>query len=64
MPFRGRCSRSVVSLVGLFLRTPQWLAILFVRLYFLARLTFGSLGIFLLHNVAGGNWGVAIRRFF
>src|SRR5258708_29000218 len=26
-------------------------------------ITFGCLGIYLLHNVVGGNWGVVIRRF-
>jgi hypothetical protein len=29
----------------------------------ISALAIGSLGIFLLHNVVGGNWGVAIRRF-
>ena len=30
---------------------------------FWSGLTLGSLGIYLLHNVVGGNWGVVIRRF-
>ena len=30
---------------------------------FWSGLALGCLGIFLLHNVVGGNWGVAIRRF-
>src|SRR5579871_4448052 len=41
---------------------------LFFRSYlfafiFWSGLTLGCLGIYLLHNVVGGNWGVVIRRF-
>ena len=39
-----------------------FLAILSVRLSFSGGLALGCLGIFFLHNVVGGNWGVAIRR--
>ncbi len=51
------------SLVGLFTdKTHFWQSYLFGYIFW-AGLALGCLGIFLLHNVAGGNWGVAIRRF-
>ena len=39
-----------------------WQSYLFAYIFW-AGLALGSLGIFFLHNVVGGNWGVAIRRF-
>jgi hypothetical protein len=51
------------TLVGLFLNAPHfWQSYLYGYIA-ISALAIGSLGIFLLHNVAGGNWGVAIRRF-
>ena len=38
-----------------------WQSYLFAFIFF-AGLTLGCLGIFFLHNVVGGNWGVAVRR--
>jgi hypothetical protein len=52
-----------ISLVGLFTDAPHfWQGYLFGYLFW-SGLAIGCLGIFFLHNVAGGNWGVAIRRF-
>jgi hypothetical protein len=49
--------------VGIFTDPAHiWQSYLF-GFVFWAGLALGCLGIFLLHNVAGGNWGVAIRRF-
>jgi hypothetical protein len=51
------------SVVGLFLNAPHfWQSYLYGYIA-ISALAIGSLGIFLLHNVVGGNWGVAIRRF-
>jgi hypothetical protein len=52
----------IVSLIGLF-RDPAhfWQSYLFAYIFW-AGLALGCLGIFFLHNVVGGNWGVAIRR--
>ncbi len=52
----------IVSLIGLF-RNPAyfWQSYLFAYIFW-SGLTLGCLGIFFLHNVVGGNWGVAIRR--
>ena len=51
-----------VSVLGLFQNaTHFWQSYLFAFLFW-SGLALGSLGIFLLHNVVGGNWGVAIRR--
>jgi len=50
------------SFVGLFLDAQHfWQSYLYAYVA-ISALAIGSLGIFLLHNVAGGNWGVAIRR--
>jgi hypothetical protein len=51
-----------VSLIGLF-RDPVhfWQSYLFGFIFW-SGLALGCLGLFLLHNVVGGNWGVAIRR--
>ena len=52
-----------VSLIGLFRdREHFWQSYLFGYIFW-AGLALGCLGVFLLHNVAGGNWGVAVRRF-
>ncbi len=52
-----------ITLVGLFLNAQHfWQSYLYGYIA-ISALAIGSLGIFLLHNVVGGNWGVAIRRF-
>jgi hypothetical protein len=52
----------LVSLVGLFTNPSHfWQSYLFAFI-FCAGLALGCLGIFFLHNVVGGNWGVAVRR--
>jgi hypothetical protein len=52
----------VISLIGLFLDPSHfWQSYLFAYIFW-AGLALGCLGIFFLHNVVGGNWGVAIRR--
>ena len=52
-----------VSLIGLVHNaTHFWQSYLFAFIFW-AGLALGCLGIFFLHNVVGGNWGVAIRRF-
>jgi len=71
LPQMERVQRSVlfvgliallISLIGLFVDAPHfWQAYLFAFIFW-AGLTLGCLGIFFLHNVVGGNWGVAIRR--
>jgi len=51
------------TFVGLFLNAQHfWQSYLYGYIA-ISALAIGSLGIFLLHNVVGGNWGVAIRRF-
>jgi len=51
-----------ISLVGLFGDAQHfWQSYLFAYIFW-AGLTLGCLGIFFLHNVVGGNWGVAVRR--
>jgi len=51
-----------VSLIGLFSNADHfWQSYLFAYIFW-SGLTLGCLGIFFLHNVAGGNWGVVIRR--
>lgn len=52
-----------VSLLGLFQNSTHFLQSYLFAYIFWSGLAFGSLGIFFLHNVVGGNWGVAIRRF-
>jgi hypothetical protein len=52
----------LVSLIGLFMDPAHfWQSYLFAYVFW-AGLALGCLGIFFLHNVVGGNWGVAIRR--
>src|SRR5271165_2263326 len=51
-----------ISLIGLYTNAQHfWQSYLFAYIFW-AGLTLGCLGIFFLHNVVGGNWGVAIRR--
>jgi hypothetical protein len=52
-----------LSVVGLFLNAAHfWQSYLFAYIFWCG-LALGCLGIFFLHNVVGGNWGVAVRRF-
>jgi hypothetical protein len=52
----------IVTAIGLFTdRAHFWQSYLFAYIFW-SGLTLGCLGIFFLHNVVGGNWGVAIRR--
>jgi hypothetical protein len=52
----------LVSLIGLFMDPSHfWQSYLFAYIFW-AGLALGCLGVFFLHNVVGGNWGVAIRR--
>jgi hypothetical protein len=51
-----------ISVVGLFTDAAHfWQSYLFAFIFW-SGLTLGCLGIFFLHNVVGGNWGVAVRR--
>ena len=51
-----------VSITGLVRNANHfWQSYLFGYIFW-SGIALGCLGIFLLHNVAGGNWGVAIRR--
>jgi hypothetical protein len=52
----------LISLIGLFMNAQHfWQSYLFAYIFW-SGLTLGCLGIFFLHNVVGGNWGVAVRR--
>jgi hypothetical protein len=52
----------VISGIGAFTDpTHFWQSYLFAYIFW-SGLAIGCLGIFFLHNVVGGNWGVAIRR--
>src|ERR1700733_9769923 len=52
----------VISGIGAFADpTHFWQSYLFAYIFW-AGLTLGCVGIFFLHNVVGGNWGVAVRR--
>jgi hypothetical protein len=52
-----------VSLIGLFTDPAHfWQSYLFAYLFW-SGLALGCMGVFFLHNVVGGNWGVSIRRF-
>ena len=52
----------IVSLFGFSTNAPHfWQSYLFAFIFW-AGLTLGCLGVFFLHNVVGGNWGVAVRR--
>ena len=53
----------LASLLGLFNNPAHfWQSYLFAYIFWTG-LALGCLGIFFLHNVVGGNWGVVIRRF-
>jgi hypothetical protein len=52
-----------VSVLGLFQSREHFFQSYLFAYIFWSGLALGSLGIFFLHNVVGGNWGVAIRRF-
>jgi len=53
----------IVSGIGLFTDpTHFWQSYLFAYLFWCG-LALGCTGVFFFHNVVGGNWGVAIRRF-
>ena len=52
-----------VSILGLVRDSAHFLQSYLFAYIFVSGLALGSLGIFFLHNVVGGNWGVAIRRF-
>ncbi len=53
----------LISLVGLFTNASHfWQSYLFAYLFW-SGLALGCMGVFFLHNVVGGNWGVSIRRF-
>jgi len=52
----------LVSLIQLFMNPSHfWQSYLFAYIFW-AGLALGCMGVFFLHNVVGGNWGVAIRR--
>jgi hypothetical protein len=52
----------VISLYGLFSNSTHfWQSYLFGFIFW-SGLALGCLGLFFLHNVAGGNWGVPVRR--
>ena len=52
----------VVSVIGLFMDAAHfWQSYLFAFIFW-SGLALGCLGLFFLHNVVGGNWGVAVRR--
>jgi len=51
-----------ISAIGLFMDAPHfWQSYLYAYIFW-SGLTLGCVGIFFLHNVVGGNWGVAVRR--
>src|SRR5215470_2324201 len=54
---------SLVFLIELFVDQTRFFRSYLFAFIFWSGLTLGSLGIYLLHNVVGGNWGVVIRRF-
>ena len=52
-----------VCLIELFIDRAQFFQSYLFAFLFWNGLSIGSLTVFLLHNVVGGNWGVVIRRF-
>jgi hypothetical protein len=54
---------SLVLLIQLFFNHDLFFRSYLFAFMFWSGITLGSLGISLLHNVVGGNWGVVIRRF-
>lgn len=53
----------LVLLIELFIDHDIFFRSYLFAFMFWSGLTLGSLGIYLMHNVVGGNWGVVIRRF-
>ena len=61
-PYSSASWRWLLSAIGAFSNpTHFWQSYLFAYIFW-SGLAIGCLGIFFLHNVVGGNWGVAIRR--
>jgi len=54
---------SVALVAELFIDPSHFFRSYLFAFIFWSGLTLGCLGIYLLHNVVGGNWGVVIRRF-
>lgn len=52
-----------LCVIGLFVDREHFFQSYLFAFLFWNTLSIGSLAIFLLHNVVGGNWGVVIRRF-
>src|SRR5258708_24438913 len=53
----------IALIIGLFLKPEvAFQSYLWAYLFWFG-ITLGCLGVYLLHNVVGGNWGVVIRRF-
>jgi hypothetical protein len=52
-----------LCLIELFIDRYQFFQSYLFAFLFWNALSIGSLGIYLMHNVVGGNWGVVIRRF-
>lgn len=50
--------------IGLFLNAPQFFQSYMYAYMFWSGLAIGCLGIMLMHNVVGGNWGVVVRRMY
>ena len=53
----------IVFLIQLFIEPAHFFRSYLFAYIFWSGLTLGCLGIYLMHNVVGGNWGVVIRRF-
>lgn len=53
----------IALIIGIFLAPRVGMQSYLWAYIFWSGLTLGCLGIYLLHNVVGGNWGVVIRRF-
>src|SRR5207249_10643853 len=53
----------IALVIGIFLAPKTGLQSYLWAYIFWSGITLGCLGVYLLHNVVGGNWGVVIRRF-
>ncbi len=53
----------IVLLIGLFVDRPMFFQSYLFAYLFWSGISLSCLGIALMHNVVGGNWGVVIRRF-
>jgi len=53
----------IALVIGIFLTPKAGLQSYLWAYIFWSGITLGCLGVYLLHNVVGGNWGVVIRRF-